>query len=114
MNKSKTLFVVLVMIVALPSFSQGFKLVAFGGYTFKDKVYGYNGDLIIQDGAHYGGVLSYEKSDRLSIDLTYSRQETSFGIYDYYNSSNGSVKGSVNYIMLGATRCTDFSAKVAP
>ncbi len=116
MTKLKTLFFVLMLASTLQGFSQGIKLTAFGGYTFQDKVYGYYGDLIIKDGAHYGGVLSYEKSNQLSIDLTYSRQETTFNVYDYSTiiSTNSTIKGSVNYIMLGATKSTNFSAKVSP
>ena len=115
MTKSKALALVLTLVCALPSFSQGVKLTAFGGYTFQDKVYGYYANAIIREGAHFGGVLSYEKSDQLSIDLTYSNQQTTYDIIDYYgNGNSGNYKGAVNYIMLGASHSPSFSAKVAP
>ena len=116
MKKTYSLFVILVALT-LPSFGQGgLKLTAFGGYTFQDKVYGYYGDLIIGDGGHFGGMLSYEKSDQLSVDLTYSWQGTTFSARDYSGAiaQEESIDGSVNYIMLGASHSPSFSAKVAP
>lgn len=96
--------------------AQGLKITGFGGYTVQDKVYGYYGDIIIEDGAHYGGMLSYEKSTSLSIDLTYSHQSTTYNIKDYYSGQgySGNYSGSVNYIMIGASHSPDFTAKVAP
>ncbi|MBL7857537.1 MAG: hypothetical protein JNM57_07600 [Cyclobacteriaceae bacterium] len=116
MEKKYTLLLMLIAFT-LPSFGQGgLKLTAFGGYTFQDKVYGYYGDLIIRDGAHYGGMLSFEKSDQMSIDLTYSWQGTTFDAVDYSSAITKEIKidGSVNYIMLGASHSPSFSAKVAP
>jgi hypothetical protein len=96
--------------------AQGLKITPFYGYTIQDKVYGYYGDLIIKDGSHYGGVLSYEKSSQLSVDLTYSYQSTTFDVKDYSSvvTTSKSIPGSVSYIMLGASHSPDFTAKVAP
>ena len=97
------------------SFGQVIKFTGLGGYTVQDKVYGYYGDVIIRDGASFAGVLSVEKSRNLSIDLTYNRQQTTFSIRDYYTASNTQdIKGSVGYIMIGASHSPDFTAKVAP
>ncbi len=86
--------------------------------SIQDKVYGYYGDAIIQDGVQYGAVLSLQKSNQLSIDLTYMRQGTTFDIKDYYNigknNLSGSYSGTVNYYMLGASASPDFTAKIAP
>ena len=103
--------------VSLPSISQGLRFTPFGGYTFQDKIYGYNGDVTIKDGAHYGAVLSMEKSSQMRVDLTYSGQQTTFKVTDFYPGAgnlSGDYKGSVHYIMLGATHSPDFQAKVAP
>ena len=97
------------------TFGQVIKFTGFGGYTVQDKVYGYYGDVIIRDGASYAGVLSFEKSRNLSIDLTYNRQQTTFSVKDYYTPTNTQdIKGSVGYIMIGASHSPDFTAKVAP
>lgn len=106
----------LVLGLVIAGSGQGLKITPFGGYTIQDKVYGYYGDLVIKDGAHYGAVLSYEKSSQLSIDLTYSYQSTTFDVKDYSTviTTSKSVPGSVSYIMLGASHSPDFSAKVAP
>jgi hypothetical protein len=115
MNFKNYLFMGLVLLASVDSFSQGLKITGFGGYTIQDKVYGYNGEVIIRDGAHFGGMLSYEKSNNMSIDFTYLRQETTFSIQNYNVIGNsGNIKGSVNYYMLGTTGSPDFSAKVSP
>ena len=116
MKVSYYLLLVLVIVAsASNSFCQGFKITGFGGYTIQDKVHGYSGDLIIKDGAHYGGMLSYQKSNQLSLDLTYSYQPTTFNVQSYSSPiSSGDVKGSVSYIMVGGTHSPDFSAKVSP
>ncbi len=78
-------------------------------------MYGYYGDVIIRDGPSFSDMSSFEKSRNLSIDLTYYRQETTFSVKDYYTASNTKdIKGSVGYIMIGASHSTDFTAKVAP
>jgi hypothetical protein len=107
---------VLLLCVSIKGFGQGLKFTGFGGYTIQDKVFGYYGDVIIRDGAHYGAMLSFEKSDQLSIDLTYSRQGTTFDVQDYRSAitTQKSIPGSVSYIMLGASHSPDFSAKVSP
>ncbi len=115
MNFKNYLFLGLVLFVSVDSFGQGLKVTGFGGYTIQDKVYGYNGEVIIRDGAHFGGMLSYQKSNNLSIDFTYLRQETTFSISNYNVIANsGNIKGSVNYYMLGTSASPDFSAKVSP
>lgn len=116
MNLKKYLLSTLILIAGTAdSFSQGLKFTGLGGYTVQDKVYGYYGDVIIRDGASYAAMLSMEKSNHLSVDLSYYRQETTFSVKDYTRPVNsGDVKGSVGYIMLGASHSPDFSAKVAP
>jgi hypothetical protein len=115
MKLKNYLFLGFVLLVSVNSYSQGLKIAAFGGYTIQDKVYGYNGDIILADGAHFGGMLSFEKNQNLSIDFTYLRHETTFKIANFNTPGNtGNIKGSINYYMLGATHSTDFSAKVAP
>lgn len=108
--------ILLMLMAALPVVGQDIKLTPFGGYTIQDKVYGYYGNLIIADGPHYGGVFSYQPNHQLSVDLTYSHQQTTFKVLDYTTntSNNGNYKGSVSYIMLGGSHSPDFSAKVAP
>ena len=112
--KTSLLVLLIVVSATYPVVSQGLKVMGFGGYTIQDKVYGYSGEMIIRDGAHYGAMLSYEKSSQLSVDLTYSRQQTTFNVKDFYNNNSGNYAGSVNYIMLGASHSPDFTAKVAP
>jgi hypothetical protein len=105
----------LILFAGIDSYGQGLKLTPFYGYTIQDKVHGYNGDVTIADGSHYGAVLSLQKSNQISIDFTYLRQETTFKISNFYLPSNsGNIKGSVNYYMIGATHSPDFSAKVSP
>jgi opacity protein-like surface antigen len=106
-------------IASLPSFAQGnLKLTPFAGYTLQDKVYGYYGDAVIEDGMHYGASLTYEKSSNVAVDLLYSYQTTTFSIRDVYNigSNNGSgnYSGSVSYLMLGSKHSPDFNAKLSP
>lgn len=100
------------------AYGQGLKLTPFAGYTVQDKVYGYYGDVIIEDGPHYGAVLSYEKSSNLAVDLTYSYQSTTFGIKDVYTigpgNASGNYSGSVSYILLGSRHSPDFNAKISP
>jgi len=112
------LFAILIVMttVAAPAFSQGLKLTAFGGYTIQDKVYGYYGDIIIGDGAHYGASLAYERSSNLAAEITYSYQSTSFDVKDYSIGigQTGNYTGSVSYLMLGSKHSPDFNAKVAP
>jgi hypothetical protein len=115
MNCKNYLFLGLVLFMSIDSFSQGLKLTPFGGYTIQDKVYGYNGEVIIGDGAHYGVVLSVEKDQHTAFEFTYLRQETTFRVSNYnFISNSGNYKGSVNYYMVGSTHSPDFSAKVAP
>ncbi len=115
MTGKNYLFLGLVLLASVDSFAQGLKITGFGGYTVQDKVYGYNGDVIIGDGAHYGGMLSFEKNQNLSIDFTYLRQETTFKISNFnLPGNNGNIKGSINYYMLGTSHSPDFTAKVAP
>lgn len=108
----------LLLFTGLSAFGQGVKLTPFGGYTVQDKVYGYYGDVIIEEGAHYGATFTYEKSSNLGIELTYSYQSTNFRINDAYSIGPGNVSGkypgSVSYIMLGSRLSHDFNAKVAP
>lgn len=112
-----TSLVVLTSMV-VPSFGQGLKLTPFGGYTIQDKVYGYYGDVIIGDGAHYGVSLAFEKSSNLAADLTYSYQSTTFQVKDVYtigpSNQSGNYNGSVSYLMLGSKHSPDFNAKLAP
>ncbi len=116
--KSRNCILTALVMMGLSStgIAQGLKFTGFGGYTIQDKVYGYYGDLIIKDGAHYGGMLSFQKSDQMTIDLTYSYQSTTFDVRDYSSAItvSKSVPGSVSYIMLGASHSPDFTAKVAP
>ncbi len=118
MDRNKIgLLVALLVVLSIPSMGQGMKLTAFGGYTIQDKVYGYYGDLVIGDGAHFGGMLSKELSNTMAVDLTYSYQSTTFGVKDYssiINSLSGSYSGSVSYLMIGSTHSPDFSAKFSP
>ncbi len=115
MRYKNYLFLGLVLTVSVNSFSQGLKITPFGGYTLQDKVYGYNGDLIIADGAHYGVVLGLEKNQNMAFEFTYLRQETTFKVANFNVAGNtGNTKGSVNYYMLGSTHSPDFTAKVAP
>ncbi len=109
-------FTMLALGASLSADAQGLYLTGFGGYTFQDKVYGYYGDVIFRDGAAYGGVLSFRPDTRTSVELTYSRQDTEFAIFDYRLAvtDNLSVPGSVNYIMLGGSHSPDFSANIAP
>jgi hypothetical protein len=111
-----TLSALFVMVTLNAAFSQGLKFTGFGGYTIQDKVYGYYGDLTIKDGAHYGAMLSYEKSPQVRVDLTYSYQGTTLQATTYTNAikSTTSVGASVSYVMLGASHSPDFTAKVAP
>lgn len=108
----------LLMMAGWSASGQGLKITPFGGYTVQDKVYGYYGDVIIEDGGHYGAVLSYEKSSNLAVDLTYSYQPTTFIVKDYFNNAlnnvSGSYSGSVSYLMLGSRHSPDFNAKVSP
>lgn len=117
MNKFGMLisFIVLSMMVTSAT-AQGLKVTPFGGYTIQDKVYGYYGDVIIGDGAHYGATLSYEKSSNLAVDLTYSYQSTTFGVKDYSIGvgQTGNYTGSVSYLMLGSKHSPDFNAKLSP
>ncbi len=118
MNRS-TVFLSFLLATALvvPTFGQGVKLTAFGGYTVQDKVYGYYGDGIIGDGGHFGLNLSYEKSSNLAVDLLYSYQSTTFKVTDYsygWNPKVTNTSGSVSYLMLGSKHSPDFNAKVAP
>ncbi len=99
------------------AFGQGIKLTPFAGYTIQDKVYGYYGDFIIQDGAHFGAALTYERSSNMGIDLMYSTQSTTFSIRDYslgIGNATGDYNGSVSYIMLGSRHSPDFNARIAP
>jgi len=116
MNYKNYLFLGLVLLVSVDSLCQeGLKITGFGGYTIQDKVYGYSGQVIIGDGAHFGGMLSYQKSNNLAIDFTYLRQETTFKVSNYNAISySGNIAGSVNYYMLGTSHSADFSAKVSP
>ena len=115
-NLQRLLPLVILFAISLPSKGQGIKLTAFGGYTIQDKVYGYYGDMVISDGAHYGGMLTYEKSSNLAIDLTYSRQSATFQVKDYSSivGASGNYSGSVSYLMLGSRVSKDFNAKVSP
>lgn len=108
--------IIMVMLSVTFAAAQGLKLTPFGGYTIQDKVYGYYGDVIIGDGAHYGASLSYEKSSNLAIDLTYSYQSTTFGVKDYSIGvgQTGNYTGSVSYLMLGSKHSPDFNAKLSP
>lgn len=115
--KIKRLLLILLTVLAVPALGQGIKLTPFGGYTIQDRVYGYYGDMVISDGAHYGLNLSYEKSSNLAIDLLYSRQQCTFDVYDYspgLGNNSGKIDGSVNYLMLGSRHSPDFNAKVSP
>ena len=116
-NLQRLLPFVILFAISLPSKGQGVKLTAFGGYTIQDKVYGYYGDMVISDGAHYGGMLSFEKSSNIAIDLSYSHQSATFDVKDYTsitNNATGKYSGSVSYLMLGTRHSPDFNAKVAP
>ena len=117
MNRLKLLPLLILISIAGSSTAQGLKLTGFAGYTIQDKAYGYYGDLTIGDGMHFGGTLSKELSNQMSVDLTYSYQSTTFGVKDYSSITNnlsGNYSGSVSYLMLGSTHSPDFSAKVAP
>jgi opacity protein-like surface antigen len=116
-NLQRLFPLLIVFAFAVPSLGQGVKLTAFGGYTIQDKVYGYYGDMVISDGAHYGGMLTYEKSSNLAIDLTYSHQSATFAVKDYSSITNnlsGNYSGSVSYLMIGSRVSRDFNAKVSP
>lgn len=108
--------IVMMMLSVASANAQGLKLTPFGGYTIQDKVYGYYGDIVIGDGAHYGASLAYEKSSNLAIDLTYSYQSTTFGVKDYSIGvgQTGNYTGSVSYLMLGSKHSPDFNAKLSP
>ena len=112
----RTILIVVMLAGCSSLFGQGLKLTAFGGYTIQDKVYGYYGDVIIEDGPHYGGMLSYERNANMSIDLTYSHQSATYNVKDYTAGvgSSGNYSGAVNYIMIGTSHSKDFTAKVAP
>lgn len=117
MKKSVLIASIVLMTMAVASASgQNLKLTAFGGYTVQDKVFGFNGDMVIGDGTHYGASLAMEQSDNLAIDITYSYQSTTFAVRDYTPGGNatGNYSGSVSYLMLGTKHSPDFSAKVAP
>lgn len=118
MKKYSLWFLAMFLISGFTASGQGVKITPFGGYTVQDKVYGYYGDLIIGDGAHYGATLTYEKSSNLAVDLTYSHQSTTFGVKDVYNIGPGNVSGnysgSVSYLVLGSKHSPDFNAKIAP
>lgn len=104
-------------IAGTSAYGQSIKLTPFAGYTVQDKVYGYYGDVIIEGGAHYGAVLTYEKSSNMGIDLMYSYQSTKFGLKDYsigVGNATGSYNGSVSYIVIGSRHSPDFNAKIAP
>ncbi|MGB6034829.1 MAG: hypothetical protein WBG42_01080 [Cryomorphaceae bacterium] len=117
MNKSITLICFVIMLAICGSaFSQQMSLTGFGGYTFQDKVYAYNGDVTIRDGAHYGAMLSVRPNTTTSLELTYFRQDTEFAVTDYSSIvvDNYNIAGSMNYIMLGASHSPDFTAPIAP
>ncbi|MBL7852354.1 MAG: hypothetical protein JNN04_15730 [Cyclobacteriaceae bacterium] len=120
MNMSRPrifLFLLVSLIGVIPAWSQGVKFTPFVGYTFPDKVYGYYGNVTIGDGTSFGGVLTYEKSSNLAVDLMYSYQSTSFGLSAITPGSGyqpGTFPGSVSYLMLGSRHSPDFNAKVAP
>jgi len=109
---------VLLVMTGLSSYGQSVKITPFAGYTVQDKVYGYYGDVIIEDGMHYGATLTYERSSNMGVDLMYSLQSTSFNVKDVYTIGPGNVSGkyngSVSYILLGSRHSPDFNAKVAP
>ena len=107
----------LLTVAATAAHGQGIKLTPFAGYTVQDKVYGYYGDFIIEDGMHFGATLTYERSSNLGIDLMYSMQSTTFNLRDYSSgigNNTGNYNGSVSYIMLGSRHSPDFNAKIAP
>lgn len=108
----------LLAMAALSANGQSIKLTPFVGYTVQDKVYGYYGDVIIEDGMHYGGTLTYEKSSNMGVDLMYSYQSTTFNVKDVYTigpgNASGKYSGSVSYILIGSRHSPDFNAKVAP
>lgn len=115
MNLSVVLLVAMIGIA--PAWGQGVKFTPFIGYTFPDKVYGYYGDVTIGDGTSFGGVLTYEKSSNLAVDLMYSYQTTSYGLTAIVPGSGfapGNYSGSVSYLMIGSKHSPDFNAKVAP
>jgi hypothetical protein len=117
MKKSISILSVLVVLVSAGSaFSQQVALSGFGGYTFQDRVFGYNGEVIIRDAAHYGGMLSIRPSSNVSVELTYSRQDTEFDVTSYASviTDRFTIPGSVNYMMLGASHSPDFTAPIAP
>jgi hypothetical protein len=112
-----TASVFIAVLLSSLSSAQGVYLTGFGGYTFQDKTFGYSADVVVSDGAAYGGVLSFRPaSNKVSLDLTYSWQGADFNVTDYSSSLNRNytVPGSVNYIMIGGSHSPDFTAKVAP
>ena len=104
------------LLISGSAFSQQVSLSGFGGYTFQDKVFGYNGDVIIRDGANYGGMLSFRPNSTVSVELTYMRQDTDFDVSSYASTivDRFTIPGSMNYMMLGASHSPDFTAQVAP
>lgn len=103
------------IIIHFSTKGQAMKLTLFGGYTLQDKVYGYYGDLIIQDGPHYGGMLSYQTSSTLKFDLTYSHQSTTYNVKDYSGEGrSGDYNGSASYLMIGTTHSPDLNARISP
>jgi hypothetical protein len=114
----------LFLLVALPllgfsstAVSQTVALTAFSGYTFQDRVFGFNGEVIIRDGAAFGGILGFRPvATDISIDLAYSFQQTSFDVIDYRLAvtNRRSIPGNVHYITAGASYSRDFDARVSP
>ncbi|ULQ55565.1 acyloxyacyl hydrolase [Flavihumibacter rivuli] len=104
--------------------AQEFRLNAYAGYVFDDRVDSYYSNTSYFDGTINGGLLwgaglEYKPSKYQGIELLYMRQDTDAPTTYYDNGISPGVKSktfdfSANWIMLGTTRYMVNNPKIEP
>ncbi|RKD90317.1 hypothetical protein [Mangrovibacterium diazotrophicum] len=86
-------------------------ITPFAGYTFADGFNFNRGRAKIGDGFTYGGIISYVVDNRMSLELTYSREDCHAMAYSSYWGIDVYEPISANYILVGGSRLLPFSEK---
>jgi hypothetical protein len=84
------------------------EITAIGGWMLNGSVDGYYGEVDMDDEVAYGGIITFPVESGMSVEFSYTRQETraSFYTYNPLNTPPGLASGSlgdvlVQYFMLG-------------
>jgi hypothetical protein len=103
------ILVLLFMTSVMSGFSQGIDLSLLTGYNFADRFSVQRGEGRLDEGAAYGGIVSFGLDPNYDLELMYLRQDSRVDFDDYFYLSRPITdeKVSVNYIQIGGCRNTN-------